>query len=89
MKEREEVQEEVKMTLSEEDKELLMKGIRPEWMPKEQFKFIRKASDHVMKRYLKGKMIYVSKVISEEMVEGKLKTVVRTAKPYVKMTEKS
>jgi hypothetical protein len=86
---------EVKTELSEEDKDLLLKGIRPEWMNIETFKKVRKDIQTALKQYRKGKFVYISSKLVEKDDQTKLITpitksshIVRlTSGPYVKSKE--
>ena len=74
--EQEVVNEEVKeITLSDEDMDLLRKSIRPDWMPQDIFREIRKRGDQVVKDLLKGKFIHISSEIRKEKVD---KTIYKT-----------
>lgn len=74
--EQEVVNEEVKeITLSDEDMDLLRKSIRPEWMPQDMFKEIRKRGDQAVKGFLKGRFIHISSEVRKEKVD---KTIYKT-----------
>ncbi len=68
--------EEVKeITLSDEDMDLLRKSIRPEWMPYDMYKEIRRRGVDAVKGYLKGRLIHVSSQVTKEMID---KTIYKT-----------
>lgn len=83
---------EAKKELSEQDKELLIKGIRPEWMDYNMYRSFRKNMQSGLKHYLRGKLIYNSVNLVEKEDPSKLissdtksSNIVRiTNKPYVK-----
>lgn len=55
-----ELQDELKIEISEEERDLIVKGIRPERMSQYMFKVLRKASQDALKKYKKGRP-YVKK----------------------------
>lgn len=55
-----ELEEELKVEISEEERDLIIKGIRPEGMSQYMFKYLRKASQDALKEYKKGRP-YVKK----------------------------
>ena len=89
----------MKENLSTEDKNLLFKGIRPDWMEQTMFRNMRKNINRGLDEYLKGRLSYISieRVVEEYDKEDPLdttktvkdkRTVIKTYPPYVKKTEK-
>ena len=72
--------------LTEEDKELLFRDIRPKWMRKELFKEIRRQTGQKRKQYLKGRFRYVAKELVKNDNPHKLASdyVMKSYGPYVK-----
>lgn len=70
LKEVEEVLENTnEVTLSDEDMDLLRKNIRPEWMPYDIYKEIRRKGTEILRSRRKGNFIHVSSQIQEEDVD--------------------
>ena len=82
---------EQKQELTEQDKDLLLRGIRPEWMEYSIYKSTLKGLKAALKKYKRGRAIYHA----YESVETKEKTdkiTMRSTGPYrkpVNVTEKS
>lgn len=56
---------EIEYKVSLGDLELIFKGIRPDYIPKEYFKEISKLIKKELKNYRKGNMVHLSKVTDE------------------------
>lgn len=76
--------ENVKVKLTEEETDLISRGIRPEGMDRDRFKALRSYSRRMDKEYSKGHFLYISKETVEQADEltGKREKVVKTYPVY-------
>lgn len=73
--------------VSKEDLIYIFKGMRPRLMDYEDFKFVRKVLNKELKRYLKGRMIHLSKVSDsswEEYIKEAEYKPIQKGRTYVK-----
>lgn len=82
------MEEELKIEITPEQRDLIIKGIRPDDIPYETYRFLRKASQDALTEYKKGRLVHLSsEIVTEKTDKGKI-TYVKKHKPYVKETEK-
>jgi hypothetical protein len=70
-----EKEEESKVEISPEDKDLLLKGVRPEWMDKDMYRSIRKNIQNSLKQYRKGKFFYIANELKNQRYAEDIKTI--------------
>ena len=73
--------------VSKDDLIYIFKGMRPRLMDYEDFKFVRKALNKELKRYLKGRMVHLSKVNAsswEEYIKDAEYKPIQKGRTYVK-----
>jgi len=63
--------QQTKPKYSEEDYKSVFKGVRPEHMSQEDFKWLRKTAGMITKDHLRGKFIHISNATIVENAEGK------------------
>lgn len=73
--------------VSKDDLIYIFKGMRPRLMDYEDFKFVRRILNKELKRYLKGRMVHLSKVSAsswEEYIKDAEYKPIQKGRTYVK-----